>query len=101
MTGTLKYLSEGEIADYWGAGNFIAVKFTSNDARATAYYARMNPTAGSGDGWVKLDSDMNGVWKVTDKTSQTFQTKTTAAGFSDVITTYDLSGLTIESENVG
>ena len=28
ITGTLKKLSAGDLVDYWGEGNFIALKFT-------------------------------------------------------------------------
>ena len=31
ITGTLKKLSTGPIADYWGEGYFMALKFTDND----------------------------------------------------------------------
>ena len=98
ITGTLKYLSEGALVNAHGAGNFMALKFTSTDPRVTQIQCRMNPGV---SGWVTLDSDMNGGWKVTNKDNQVFETKVSADGFEDVITSYNLSGLTLESENVG
>ena len=63
ITGTLKYLATGPIADNWGAGNFMALKFIDPNTNTDKIDVRMNPTAGTGDGWVTLDGDMNGVFK--------------------------------------
>lgn len=54
----MKHLSTGEIAGYWGEGNFIALKFTLPEGvnPEEVQVGLKNPVA--------LDSDLNGVWKV-------------------------------------
>lgn len=95
ITGTLKYLSSGPIAGYWGAGNFLALKFSDVDPRATSIKVGMNPSEGSGLVELLGDPDMNGVFKVTDKTTQKFRVVITD-GHVTKTTDYDLSGLTLE-----
>lgn len=95
ITGTLLYLDSGEIADYWGAGNFMALKFTNNDSRINSIRVGLDPSEGSG--LVELDSDMNGVFKVTNKDTQSFVVESTD-GTQTITDTYVLSGLTVESE---
>ena len=56
----------------------------------------MVPSQGSG--LVELDSDMDGVFKVTDKDTQKFRVAATdASGMNRVTNDYDLSGLTVAS----
>lgn len=96
ITGTLKYVDSGTLAHDWGAGNFIALKFTADadDTAATEYWVGLRPTQGSG--LVKLDADMDGVFKVT-STDQVFVVVTKGNGRrSEQV--YDLSGLVLESE---
>ena len=99
ITGTLKHVSSGALVDTWGPGNFIALKFTADEddttAGATKYFVGLNPSEGSG--LVQLDSDMDGVFKVTDKDRQWFVVETSNADGTHVTRqTYDLSGLTLE-----
>lgn len=91
ITGTLKYLSSGQLVTDWGAGNFMALKFTESDDSVTAVYAGLNPSVSSGI--QKLDSDMDGVFKVTDKSKQVLELVEMKGGFA-YPSTYDLSGLT-------
>ena len=94
ITGTLKYIASGAIADDWGAGNFLCLKFPDADLDTTVVKVGLNPSVGSG--LVALDSDKNGVFKVTDKDTQQFvvlQKKGDAVSLE----TYDLSGLTCET----
>ena len=91
ITGTLKYLSSGALATDWGAGNFMALQFTESDDSVTAVYAGMNPSVSSGI--QKLDSDMDGVFKVTDKDTQVLELVEIRDGFA-YPSIYDLSGLT-------
>ncbi|MBQ8970992.1 MAG: InlB B-repeat-containing protein [Lachnospiraceae bacterium] len=95
ITGTLKYLSSGEIVDAWGAGNFIALKFTDIDSRATSVMVGLDPSQGSGLVELIDDPDKNGVFKVTDKNAQVFKV-VSSDGTNTTTTTYDLSGLTIK-----
>lgn len=95
ITGTLKYLASGDIADYWGAGNFLALKFTPDDS-ATSVRAGLDPSQGSG--LVELDEDLNGVWKITDKNTQVFKVVTTD-GTHTHTQTFDLSALVCETDD--
>ena len=95
ITGTLKYLASGAIADDWGAGNFLCLKFPDADIETTVVKVGLNPSQSSGI--VELDSDKNGVFKVTDKDAQQFivvQRKGDAVS----VQSFDLSGLTCETE---
>lgn len=96
ITGTLKYLSEGPIADYWGAGNFLALKFSNLDSNATSVKVGLNPSQGSGPAEIINDPDKNGVCKIT-STTQKFEVVTTD-GEKTMKQIYDLSGLTLLAE---
>lgn len=92
-------MNSGALATDWGPGNFIALKFTADsddtEAGATKYRVGLNPSQGSG--LQELDSDMDGVFKITDKNQQWFVVETSNADGTHVThQTYDLSGLTLE-----
>lgn len=92
-------MDSGALATDWGAGNFIALTFTpsEDDTEATTYRVGLVPSQGSG--LVELDSDMDGVFKVTDKDAQRFVVETANADRSRVSEQYyDLSGLVLETE---
>jgi len=97
VTGTSKWLADGEIADYWGAGNFVAFKFEDIDSRATSVKVGLDPSQGSGLVEIIDDPDKNGVFKITDKDTQVFKVVITD-GEETVTQTFDLSGLTLETE---
>ncbi len=94
ITGTLKYLSDGPIAGYWGAGNFLALKFSDVDQRASSIKVGLNPSEGSGLVELLGDPDMNGVFKITNKATQKFRVVITD-GHLTKTTDYDLSDLTV------
>lgn len=94
ITGTLKYLTGGEIAGYWGDGNFIALQFTDIDPNATSVKVGLDPSQGSGLVEILTDPDKNGVFKVTNKDVQKFKI-VTSDGTHSKTKTYDLSGLTV------
>lgn len=93
ITGTLKYINSGALATDWGAGNFMALKFTNIDEDATSVKVGMEPSMGSGLVEILTDPDKNGVFKVTNK-SQKFVVVSTVNGFTNK-QIYDLSGLTL------
>ena len=96
ITGTLKYLDNGgPISGYWGAGNFLALKFSDVDNRASSIKVGLVPSQGSGLVELLGDPDMNGVFKITDKDTQVFRVVITD-GHLTKTTDYDLSGLTLE-----
>lgn len=92
ITGTLKYLSSGQLVTDWGAGYFMALKFSDIDPRLTTVKVGLTPSEGSG--LVALDEDRNGVFKVTDKDEQKFTVQITD-GRDTQTTYYDLSDLTL------
>ena len=91
MTGTLKHLASGQLVDAWGAGNFMALKFTVPEG-ATSVKVGMEPSYGGGLVEIINDPDKNGAFKVTDKDEQVFKVVTTVDG-ETVTKTYDLSDL--------
>ena len=94
ITGTLKYLDEGQLVTDWGAGNFMALKFTVPE-NATSCKVGLDPSEGSG--LVELDEDKDGVFKVTDNETQKFVIVTTD-GAHTLTQEFDLSELVCQSE---
>lgn len=94
ITGTLKYLDEGQLVTDWGAGNFMALKFTVPDV-ATSCKVGLDPSVSSG--LVELDEDKDGVFKVTDNETQKFVIVTTDGTYT-LRQEFDLSELTCETE---
>jgi HK97 family phage major capsid protein len=95
ITGTLHEVTSGTLANDWGPGYFMALKFTNPDSAATSLRVGLEPSEGSG--LVELDSDMDGVFKVTDKDGQKFVTVTSAGTrTSEKVKKYDLSGLVLD-----
>ena len=92
ISGTLKYLDEGDIASHWGAGYFIALQFADFDATATSVKVGMSPSQSSGLVEILTDPDKNGVFKVLNN-SQNFVVVSTD-GTHTLTQTFDLSGLT-------
>ena len=98
ITGTLKYVSSGALADGWGAGNFIAVDLSGNTYTGlTSVKVGMEPSAGAGLQEIISDPDKQGVFKVTDKYNQKLVVVQTN-GKDKVVQKYSLSGLTLETE---
>ena len=97
ITGTLKYVDSGELASYWGAGNFLALKFDDIDADATSVMVGLDPSEGSGLVEIINDPDKNGAFKITNKDTQKFKVVQTV-GEKTLTQTFDLSGLTLETE---
>ena len=92
ITGTLKYLDEGALVDTWGAGNFIALKFSNFDANATSVKVGLDPSQSSGLVEILTDPDKNGAFKITNKDTQVFKVVTTISGGATKTDTYTLSG---------
>lgn len=98
ITGTLKYQSEGTLVNDWGAGYFLALKFSYLDADATSVKVGLDPSQSSGLVEIINDPDLNGVFKITDKDAQDFKVVTTD-GTHTQTDTYNLSGLTLIGGN--
>lgn len=93
ITGTLTKLTSGQLVTDWGEGYFLALKF--DDFSSGLTYANvkvgLNPSVSSG--LVTLDSDKNGVFKITNKTQQLMVVQQSASGKK--IQLFDLTGLTL------
>ena len=96
ITGTLHKVNSGALKRDWGAGYFLAVKFTSIDADATSVLVGLQPSEGSGLVELINDPDKNGVFKITDKDKQKLVVMQKCSGFN-LIQKYDLSGLTMST----
>jgi hypothetical protein len=93
ITGTLKYLDTGALAEHWGAGNFLALKFSDIPATATSVLVGLDPSESSGLVEIINDPDKNGAFKITNKNTQVFKV-VTSDGTSTNTQTFSLSGLT-------
>lgn len=94
ISGTLKYLADGPIAERWGAGNFIVLKLTDIDPTLTSIKVGMNPSQSSGLVEIIDDPDKSGVFKVTNKRNQKFVVVSTD-GTNERTLSFNLDGLRI------
>lgn len=97
IVGSLSYLDAGEVVDAWGAGNFVALKFVIIDPDITYSDIQVGLNPSESSGLVTLDADLNGVFKITNKTEQTFRVVVTKDGATKT-KDYILSGLTVATE---
>ena len=93
----MKYVSSGTLANDWGEGNFLALKFTNLDEDATAVMVGLEPSMGSGLADLGPDPDKNGVFKITDKTTQKLVVVSKVNNKYELRQVFDLSGLTLET----
>lgn len=100
ILGMLNYLDEGSLVDTWGAGYFLALKFSNIDERATSVKVGLDPSQSSGLVEIIDDPDKNGAFKITDKDTQVFKVVTTANGQTKT-QTFDLSELDLNADGVG
>lgn len=96
ITGTLHKLTSGQLVTDWGEGYFLALKFSNFSSGLTYADVKvgLSPTAGAG--LVTLDSDQNGVFKISDKDLQKFTVLQEKTGVGRLMEFYDLSGLTLD-----
>lgn len=97
ITGTLKYLDSGALVDTFGAGNFLALKFSDIPATATSVKVGLNPSEGTGLVEIINDPDKNGAFKVTNRFAQNFKIVTTD-GTNTTTQIFDLSRLNVQEE---
>lgn len=98
ITGTLKFIENGiaNSGPLAGSGNFLALKFIDEN-NADSIKVGLVPSASNME-LVELDSDMNGVFKISGEINsiqQVFKVVTTLNGVSKT-QTFDLTGLTLE-----
>ena len=97
ITGTLKYLDTGSLVDTYGAGNFIALKFSDIPESATSVKVGLEPSEGTGLVELINDPDKNGAFKITNRFTQNFKIVTTD-GTKTTTQIFDLARLNVESE---
>lgn len=95
ITGKLKKLTSGQLVTDWGEGYFLALKFDDFSSGLTYADVKVGLMPSQGSGFVTLDSDKNGVFKITDPKTQKFGIKQ-ISGDTYRLDYYDLSGLTLE-----
>lgn len=88
MVGSVKKLSSGVLPDYWGAGNFMALRFIIIDPDVSPEDVKVGIK-----GLAALDSDLIAAVKIEDKTKP-FRVITTIDGY-DYEDDYNLYGLTL------
>lgn len=91
ISGTLTKLTSGQLVTDWGEGYFMALKF-SNITEGATVKVGLYPSQGSG--FVPLDEDLDGVFKVTDPYSQVFKVISQLDG-TEKVDTYRLNGLVL------
>lgn len=96
ITGTLNKLTSGQLVTDWGEGYFLALKFSDFADGLTYEDVKVGLSPSQGSGLVTLDSDKNGVFKITDKDVQKFVVRQEKAGVGRRTDYYDLSGLTLD-----
>lgn len=95
----MNYLTDGQLVTDWGAGYFLALKWSNLDAHTTKLWVGLNPSEGSGLIECYGDADRNGVFKITDKAAQQFVLIQGANGYGNTKQEYDLSGLTLAPQS--
>lgn len=95
ITGTLTKLTSGQLVTDWGEGYFLALKFDDFSEGLTYADVKVGLAPTEGAGMVTLDSDKNGVFKITDKNTQKLAVLQSKDGVGQLIEFYDLSGLTL------
>ena len=97
VTGTVKWLSgDNGITAKWGAGNFLCLKWSDIDPKATSIKVGLEPSAGTGLVECFEDPDRNGIFKITNKNVQKFKI-VISNGEHSRVQTLDLSGLTLQT----
>lgn len=95
ITGTLTKLTGGQLVTDWGEGYFIGLGFDNFSSGLTYNDVKVGLNPSEGSGFVTLDSDKMGVFKITDKNAQKLGVVQTTATSSRT-DYYDLSGLTLQ-----
>ena len=95
ITGTLTKLTSGQLVTDWGEGYFLALKFSNFTSGLSYSDVKVGLTPTEGSGLVTLDSDQDGVFKITNKDTQKLMVWQKKDGVGSLTEYYDLSGLTL------
>ncbi len=101
ITGTLKKQTDATkaLVNDWGEGYFLALKFSNFPEGVTYSDIQVGLVPSAGAGLATLDSDCNGVFKITDKDTQRLKVVYLNGG-ETVEQLYDLSGLTLVENTI-
>lgn len=94
ISGTLNKLTSGQLVTDWGEGYFLAVKFDDFSSGLTYANVKVGLIPSQGSGLVTLDSDKDGVFKITDPKAQYLAVVQSKDGVGRKTQLFDLSGLT-------
>jgi len=95
ITGTLKYISSGQIVTDWGEGHFLGIKFTADDwSDYTSVKVGLSPSQGSGLVELLTDDEKIGMFKITSGTQRLEVVATDGTNTNTQF--YDLTGLVLE-----
>lgn len=97
ITGTLHKLTSGQLVTDWGEGYFIALKFDDFSSGLTYSDVKVGLHNSEGAGLQTLDSDKDGVFKISDKYNQKLMIVQEKDGESRT-QYFDLSSLTLSDE---
>lgn len=95
ITGTLNKLTSGQLVTDWGEGYFLALKFSNFSSGLTYSDCKVGLSPTEGAGMQTLDSDQDGVFKITNKDVQKLVVFQEKDGVGRLLEQYDLSGLTL------
>ena len=95
FTGTLKYLTSGQLVTDWGEGYFLAVGFDDFSEGLTYANVKVGLHNSAGSGLVTLDSDQDAVFHITDPSQRITAIQTDANGHKRQ-QFWDLSDITYE-----
>ncbi len=95
ITGTLTKLTSGQLVTDWGEGYFLAVGFDDFSSGLTYANVKVGLKPSVSSGLVTLDSDKDGVFKITDKDGQRLVVEQTDASGNTLTQEFFLSGLTL------
>ena len=70
LTGTLKYLTSGQLVTDWGEGYFLAVGFDDFSTGLTYANVKVGLHNSAGSGLVTLDNEKDAVIHITDPVNQ-------------------------------
>ena len=94
ITGTLNYLTSGQLVTDWGEGYFIAVGFDGFSSGLTYSNVKVGLHNSAGSGLVTLDSDKDAVIHITDPVNQKLMAVQTDSNGKSYTQYWDLSKLT-------
>ena len=94
FTGTLKYLTSGQLVTDWGEGYFMAVGFSGYSTGLTYSNVKVGLHNSAGSGLVTLDSDQDAVLHITDPVNQKLMAVQTDPEKGEYVQYWDLNQIT-------